>query len=148
MRLKFWTLVLLQGEILCKEILLHRELQNKMAIKPYTTQAELLLRNYMLADSSALYTSVIGSICACKIVCTHLSFVNFSNSTLFASLSMFKVDHHIELSSIRKYYRYFWSMFITARKYFFSFFLFSSLAFNCSSFWIYSLLFRFMILAR
>ncbi|KAL3507765.1 hypothetical protein ACH5RR_033147 [Cinchona calisaya] len=39
-----------------------------MEIKSYITQAELLLRNYILADSSALYTSVIGSICACKMV--------------------------------------------------------------------------------
>ncbi|XP_027063255.1 uncharacterized protein [Coffea arabica] len=39
-----------------------------MAIKSYATQAELLLRNYMHADSYALCTSIIGSICACKMV--------------------------------------------------------------------------------
>ncbi|KAI5670979.1 hypothetical protein M9H77_11343 [Catharanthus roseus] len=39
-----------------------------MEIMAYKTQAELLLRNYMLADSRVLYTSIIGGICACKVV--------------------------------------------------------------------------------
>ncbi|KAJ9147133.1 hypothetical protein P3X46_029328 [Hevea brasiliensis] len=58
-----------------------------MAIKSYQDQAELLLKEYLLAGSSILYTSVIVGICACKMVydLTQLSslvyFKSYSNLT-------------------------------------------------------------------
>ncbi|KAL5731904.1 hypothetical protein ACHQM5_004588 [Ranunculus cassubicifolius] len=39
-----------------------------MAIKSYQNQAELLVKDYLLADSILPYTSVLGSILACKMV--------------------------------------------------------------------------------
>ncbi|CAI9096924.1 OLC1v1033188C2 [Oldenlandia corymbosa var. corymbosa] len=39
-----------------------------MVVQFYSSQVELLLKSYMLEDSSVLYTSVIGGISACKIV--------------------------------------------------------------------------------
>lgn len=40
-----------------------------MAMKSYTYQAELLLRDYLLADPCVLYTSVLCGIVMCKMVC-------------------------------------------------------------------------------
>lgn len=39
-----------------------------MAIKSYQSQAELLLKEYLLADPFIPYTSIIGGIIACKMV--------------------------------------------------------------------------------
>lgn len=58
-----------------------------MEIMAYKTQAELLLRNYMLADSRVLYTSIIGGICACKVVFIHQTLSASFESTLPASLA-------------------------------------------------------------
>jgi hypothetical protein len=46
--------------------------QATMGIKLYQNQAELLLKEYVLADSSIPYTSIIGGIFASKVVCPHL----------------------------------------------------------------------------
>ena len=40
-----------------------------MAMKSYTYRAELLLRDYLLADPYVLYTSVLCGIVMCKMVC-------------------------------------------------------------------------------
>ncbi|KAH1066292.1 hypothetical protein J1N35_031279 [Gossypium stocksii] len=39
-----------------------------MAIKSYKNQAQMLVKNYLLADPFAPYTSILGGILACKVV--------------------------------------------------------------------------------
>ncbi|KAB2029239.1 hypothetical protein E1A91_D05G155500v1 [Gossypium mustelinum] len=42
--------------------------QTTMAIKSYKNQAQMLVKNYLLADPFAPYTSILGGILACKVV--------------------------------------------------------------------------------
>lgn len=41
-----------------------------MAFKTYQNHAETLVKNYMLSDPFIPYTSVVGGMFACKMVCT------------------------------------------------------------------------------
>ncbi|KAK6150201.1 hypothetical protein DH2020_017726 [Rehmannia glutinosa] len=45
-----------------------RSLKNVLAFKSYQNQAEVLVRNYVLADPYIPYTSVLGGILTCKLV--------------------------------------------------------------------------------
>ncbi|XVF27216.1 hypothetical protein REPUB_Repub14bG0088000 [Reevesia pubescens] len=40
-----------------------------MAVKSYQNQAQMLVKNYLLADSIIPYTSILGGILACKVAC-------------------------------------------------------------------------------
>lgn len=40
-----------------------------MAMKSYRYQAEILVKDYLLADPFVRYTSVLGGIFMCKMVC-------------------------------------------------------------------------------
>lgn len=62
-----------------------------MEIMSYKAQAELLLRNYVLTDSRILCTSIIGGICACKMV------YDFSQS-----ISVFYMKSYSNLSRPQK----------------------------------------------
>ncbi|XVE51702.1 hypothetical protein DITRI_Ditri02bG0062600 [Diplodiscus trichospermus] len=42
-------------------------MQKVMAIKSYQTQAQMLVKNYLLADPFIPYTSILGGILACKV---------------------------------------------------------------------------------
>ncbi|KAL1078184.1 hypothetical protein V6Z11_D10G143500 [Gossypium hirsutum] len=42
--------------------------QTSMAIKSYKNQAQMLVKNYLLADPFAPYTSILGGILAFKVV--------------------------------------------------------------------------------
>ena len=42
-----------------------------MAFKSYQNQAELFVKDYLLADPLIPYTSVVGGIFTCKMVCWH-----------------------------------------------------------------------------
>ncbi|KAL1169544.1 hypothetical protein V6Z11_A05G154100, partial [Gossypium hirsutum] len=42
--------------------------QTTMAIKSYKNQAQMLVKNYLLADPFAPYTSILGGILACKVI--------------------------------------------------------------------------------
>lgn len=46
-----------------------RSLRTVLAFKSYQNQAEVLVRNYVLADPYIPYTSVFGGMIACKLVC-------------------------------------------------------------------------------
>lgn len=43
-----------------------------MAIKSYQSQAEVLVKNYLLSDPFIPYTSILGGIFLCKLVCSYL----------------------------------------------------------------------------
>lgn len=45
-------------------------LKTVMAIKSYQSQADALIKNYLLADRYIPYTSILGGIFACKLVCS------------------------------------------------------------------------------
>lgn len=44
-------------------------LKTVMAIKSYQSQADALVKNYLLADHFVPFTSVLGGMLACKLVC-------------------------------------------------------------------------------
>ena len=46
-----------------------------MTIKDYQNQAEQLVKDYLLADPFIPYTSILGGLFACKMVCFELSFL-------------------------------------------------------------------------
>jgi hypothetical protein len=54
-----------------------------MAMKSYQSHAELLVKEYLLADPLIPYTSIIGGIFACKMVCFSLSYKKKKNVLLF-----------------------------------------------------------------
>jgi hypothetical protein len=54
-----------------------------MAMKSYQSHAELLVKEYLLADPLIPYTSIIGGIFACKMVCFSLSYKKKKKVLLF-----------------------------------------------------------------
>jgi hypothetical protein len=54
-----------------------------MAMKSYQSHAELLVKEYLLADPLIPYTSIIGGIFACKMVCFSLSYKKKKSFALF-----------------------------------------------------------------
>jgi hypothetical protein len=92
--------------------------QATMGIKLYQNQAELLLKEYVLADSSIPYTSIIGGIFASKVVYDLTQVISAIYFKSYASLSKFqRVEwnnraistlHAIFITSISLYF-VFWS---------------------------------------
>lgn len=56
-----------------------------LAFKSYQSQAQVLVRNYLLADPFIPYTSILGGMFLCKLVYSCLSIVSCSN--VFGSLT-------------------------------------------------------------
>jgi hypothetical protein len=61
-----------------------------MAMKSYQSHAELLVKEYLLADPLIPYTSIIGGIFACKMVCFSLS---YKKKKMFCSFLLQFLDH-------------------------------------------------------
>jgi hypothetical protein len=61
-----------------------------MAMKSYQSHAELLVKEYLLADPLIPYTSIIGGIFACKMVCFSLS---YKKKKKFCSFLLQFLDH-------------------------------------------------------
>jgi hypothetical protein len=62
-----------------------------MAMKSYQSHAELLVKEYLLADPLIPYTSIIGGIFACKMVCFSLSYKKKKKK--FCSFLLQFLDH-------------------------------------------------------
>lgn len=62
-----------------------------MTMKSYQIQAELLIKEYLLADSIIPYTSIIGGIIACKMVYDLSQLISAVNFKSYSSLS--KIQH-------------------------------------------------------
>ncbi|KAJ6953921.1 hypothetical protein NC652_005606 [Populus alba x Populus x berolinensis] len=64
-----------------------------MAMKSYQSHAELLVKEYLLADPLIPYTSIIGGICACKMV---YDLTNLFSAVYFKSYSSLTKSQRIE----------------------------------------------------
>lgn len=73
-------------------------LKTVMAIKSYQSQADALVKNYLLADRFVPYTSVLGGMLACKLVCgIFLPHAGYKKETM---LPIFNAFLHIGSSSL------------------------------------------------
>lgn len=54
-----------------------------IAMKSYQNQAQLLVKDYLLADPFLPYTSVLGGIFACKMVRPYTKFLNLPLNDVF-----------------------------------------------------------------
>ena len=76
-----------------------------MAIKAYQDKAEVLVRNYLLADPFVHYTSVFGGIFMCKMVCISSSMKKlFSRFIVYLSHTALMMNSCIKGEPFDKYY--------------------------------------------
>ncbi|KAB2009087.1 hypothetical protein ES319_D10G143300v1 [Gossypium barbadense] len=92
--------------------------QKSMAIKSYKNQAQMLVKNYLLADPFAPYTSILGGILVCKVVYDLADLIsNFYTKTYPSLTKIQRVDwnnrgisitHAISIFALSLYF-IFWS---------------------------------------
>ncbi|XP_012455866.1 uncharacterized protein LOC105777258 [Gossypium raimondii] len=92
--------------------------QTSMAIKSYKNQAQMLVKNYLLADPFAPYTSILGGILAFKVVYDLADLINNFYIKTYPSLTKIQrvdwnnrgisITHAISVSALSLYF-IFWS---------------------------------------